>query len=268
MDLADVHQELVAEIRDGLGYVMEPAQMSELGDIFDTLSLQLEGLGLCHLFEFADQASLRDNFIRSGQSRRFFLRRSRLEKNDNDRHLALSRNRAFLDTIVAGALGLARDIALLSTETWNGSWEYEDDFCFFLLLHLIVKQPDPFPTTDARALVERFEAAVEGRKSPHLDVAKALTTRDAAAFAEALRALVGAEVREIEKALDSPAVQEGDVLYWPKSRASIEGLALLNVAALVGLPVVGQFPLCPPLARLPWEDHPVRDLFAEIERLG
>jgi hypothetical protein len=268
MDLAEVHEELVAEIRDGLGYVAEPAHMADLGDIFDTLSLQLEGLGLCHLFEFADQAAFRENMIRSGHSRRFFLRRSRSEKNEDDRHLALSRNRAFLDAVVGGSLVLARDIARLSTETWNPAWEYEDDFCFYLLLHTIAQQTGPFPRSESHGLLKRFEESVAGGESPHLDVARALVAKDPAAFADSLLGLLGDEAGQIENDRDSAAVHEGDVLFWPKSRVSIEGLALLNVADLLGISVQGEFPLCPSLARLPWNEEPVRDVFEEIEALG
>jgi len=88
MDLAEVHAELVEEIRDGLTYLAEPARMAELGDIFDALAVQLEGLALCHLFDRADLLQYRENLARVGHARRFFLRRSKSEKNDDDRHLA------------------------------------------------------------------------------------------------------------------------------------------------------------------------------------
>jgi hypothetical protein len=268
MDLAVVHAALITEIKDGLSYVLEPARMAELGDIFDTLSFQFEALGLCHLFEFADQDTFRENLMRSGHGRRYFLRRSHSEKNDADRHLALSGNPGFLDAVVAGALPLACDIARLSTPIWNGNWEYEDDFCFRLLLHQIALDPGAFPTPDAHALLARFEKSLEGGKSVHFDVAKALVAKDPAAFAGALGALVAAEAKKIAKDRVSAAVQEGDLVYWPRSRASIEGLALLNLTRLLNLPVEGEFPLCPPLARLPWKDQPADDLFEEIERLG
>jgi hypothetical protein len=268
MDLAEIHEELVEEVRNGLSYLAEPARMAELGDVFDTLALQLEGLAICHLFDRADEAQFRENMARAGQSRRFFLRRSKQEKNDDDRHLALSRTGAFLDALVAGILPLARDIALLSTEQWKREWEYEDDFCFFLLLHTIVKQPEAFPTPAAQLLLERFERALEGGKSAHLDVAKALAARDRHAFSEALGSLLVAEERKIDEDRDSAAVHERDILFWPKSRVSIEGLALLQIGDLLGMRIDDELPLCPKIARLPWTDQPVRDLFEEIERIG
>lgn len=267
MDLVQVHVELVHAIRDGMSYVAPPLKIAEMGGIFDELALQLEGLALCHLLENADQAAFAENLVRSGHSRRFFLRRSRLEKNLDDRHLALSGTRCFLDALIAGSLTLAREIATLSTETWNAAWEYEDDHCFYLFLHAIVKQPAPFPRPEMQSLLSRFERSLEGGKSPHLDVARALVARDRDAFKDALLSLLSAEAEQIAKGRKSAAVQERDILFWPKSRVSIEGLALLKIAELVGLPIEGDFPLCPQLARLPWSDQTYRDLFEEIERL-
>jgi len=143
MDLAEVQVELVHALADGMSYLAPPLRIAELGGIFDDLALQFEGLALCRLFENADQAAFAESMARSGQSRRFFLRRSRQESNLDDRHLALSRTRSILDALIAGALPLAREIAALSTETWNPTWEYEDDHCFYLLLHTIVKQHHP-----------------------------------------------------------------------------------------------------------------------------
>jgi len=268
VDLAEVHVELVHALRDGMSYLAPPLRIAEMGGIFDQLALQFEGLALCHLFENADQAAFAENMARSGQSRRFFLRRSQQEGNTDDRHLALSGTRCFLDALVGGSLALAREIALLSTETWNASWEYEDDHCFYLFLHAIVKQPDPFPTPELHALLARFERSLEGGKSPQLKVARALVRRDPEAFTDSLLSLLAGEAAQIEKGRQSAAVHERDVLFWPKSRVSIEGLALLKIAELVQLPSEGEFPLCPSLARLPWSDQTYRDLFEEIGRLA
>lgn len=267
MDLADVHRELVHEIRYGLGYLVDVPRIATLGDIFDTLILQFEGLGICHLFEFADEGRFRENLARAGMARRYYLRRSRSEQNVDDRFLALSRTRGVLDALAAGSLPIARDIAALSTDAWNGSWEYEDDFCFYRFIHLVVQAPDPFPSPEVLEILARFERSLEGGDSPHLDVAKALVTRDAAAFREALVALLDAEQEKIDQDRNSPAVLEHDVLYWPKSRVSIDGLALLKIAELLRVPVAGDLPLCPRPARLAFTGGPFRDLLEEIERL-
>lgn len=268
MNLSIVHEELVQELREGMNTIAHGDPAVELADVCETLSIQFEALGVCHLFEFADTVELRNNLVRSAHSRRCFLQRSKAEGNDRDRHLALGRSRAFLDAMVAGSLPLARDIADLSSEIWIPSWEYEDDFCFFLFLHQIVKQPDPFPTPETHAIMARFERSLEGADSTRYEVCKALTTRDPATFASALEALIEEEKARIEADRESPAVHEGDIVYWATSRISIEGLALLQFAALLGIRAERSFELCPPLARLPFTDQRFLDLFEEIARIG
>jgi len=249
-------------------YVGDGTPAAKLGGIYETLSVHFEALGICHLFEFANTDELRENLVRSGQGRRYFLQRSRLEGNDGDRHLALGRTRAFLDALVAGSLPLARDIADLSNEIWNPRWEYEDDFCFYLFLHRIVKQPDPFPTPETHALLERFERSLEGGESTRYEVCKALGARDAVAFADALDALIKEEQARIEVERESTAVHEGDIVFWATSRISIEGLALLQVAGLLGVRGEREFELCPSLARLPPTEQRFQDLFEEIATIG
>jgi hypothetical protein len=267
VDLAAVHEELVKEVRYGIQYVATPVRIAELGDVFDTLILQLEGLGICHLFEYADEGRFRENMARAGMARRYYLRRSVDERSLGDRHLAWSRTRAVLDALVAGAAPLAQDIARLSTAPWNPSSEYEDDRSFYALVHEILLRPDPFPSPAALAIVATHERALEGGKSPHFDVAQALVAKDGAALREALEKLVDAEEDRIEEDRSSPALDEGDILYWPKSRVSIDALAVLKLAEILRIPVAGDFALCPRPARLTWTAATFRDLFEEMDRL-
>jgi len=55
MDIASIRNELVKEIHYSLGYPVDASEVKSLGDIFDTLIEQFEGLGLRHLFEFGDK---------------------------------------------------------------------------------------------------------------------------------------------------------------------------------------------------------------------
>lgn len=268
MDLAHIHTELVDELREGMHYVAEAKSIATLADLFDAFALQFEALGLCHLLELADADELRECLVRSASSRRYFLRRSALEGNTDDRHLALGRTRSFLDAVAAGSLPVARDIARLSGDTWHEDWEYEDDFCFMLLLHRLVLEPDPLPMGVLQAILARFERALQGASSARYDIGKALVNRHPRAFAAALEALLADEQASLDAERDSSAVHEGDMLYWPRSQVSIEGLALLNMAELIGLQVPDALPLCPPMARLAWTNQSFVDLFEEIERIG
>lgn len=266
MDLARVHEELVSELHHGMLHVGK-APIAELGDLFDDLAGQFEALGLCHLLESADVDELRTNLVRSAHSRRYFLRRSHMEGNDRDRHLALSRTRSFLDAVVAGDLALARQIADASVEVWNPAWEYEDDHCFFLLLHRIAQHGGAFPSPDVPELMGRFERSLEGAKSARYDACRALVARDSESFREALSTLLEEEAARNDEERDSAAVHEGDLLYWPRSYVSVEGLTLLKLADLTGMRIKMDHPLCPELARLPWSAVDQEDLFEAIEQL-
>jgi hypothetical protein len=176
--------------------------------------------------------------------------------------LALSRTEALLDALVAGDLKLARSIAELSPSGWTRDWEYEDDFCFYAFLHQLLLQP---PSADFEQILARFAAALEGGLSTRLDVLTALFTKDASEFETALLALLEEEQTRVDDQRSS--VVDSKFLFWPRSFVSIEGLALLRTAELVGLSVVGDFVLCPSEARLAVSENNYRDFFAELDSL-
>jgi hypothetical protein len=89
--------------------------------------------------------------------------------------------------------------------------------------------------------------------------------RDGARFDEALRGFVEAEQEADDARRD--ALESYEFLFWPRSFVSVEGLALLQLAALRGIETAEVYPLCPAVARLAPTEHGYRDLFAEIERL-
>ncbi len=265
MDLATVHEELVDEIQYGLLHV-GTSTIAKMGYIFDELAEQFEALALCHLLRFADVEEYRRNLIRSGQARLYYLQRSQMEGSHKDRHLALGRTRSFLDTVVAGDLNLARQIADNSSDFWNFDWEYEDDFCYILFLHRIVQSYPQFPNADSAQILRRFEYSLADKHSNRLAVCKTLSTGDPASFTSALSLLLEDEYEAVEKAQDSAKVHEGDLAYWPSRFVSIEGLALLALAELVRMRVDDEFDRCPLIARLPWRESSEHNLFSELEQ--
>lgn len=265
MDIRDVHTELILEARFGFAAVTAERPIAERGGALEELSAYFQGLALCHLLENADIASFRENLVRSGHARRYFLRRSRVEGNDADRRLALSRTEAFLDAVAAADLPLAREIATLSVERWNPAWEYEDDFCYYRILHTLVLDPDAAREPALGALLTRFEAALEGGAAWRLALCEALVERDAARFDESLRGFIEAEQEAND--VRREALESYEFLFWPRSFVSVEGLALLQLATLRGIETTDAYPLCSAIARLAPAEHQYRDLFAEMERL-
>ncbi len=263
MDPRDVRELIVEDIHEKMFFLTAGYPMADTGDKFESLSELFQGLAICHLLVEANVDKFRENLVRSGHARRYFLRKSQEEGNNHDRHLALSRSEAFLDSVVAGDLGLARDIVRLSSEVWEKNWEYEDDFCFFLFLHTIVKNLDPFPALELRTILERFEQSLEGGFSTRLDVCKALVSQDEEEFANTLHVLLEEKQEQIDN--ERSSIMEDQFLFWPRSVVFVEGLALLKIAEIVGMQIDEEFPLCPQEARFPTVDKQYVDLFADLE---
>lgn len=265
MDLRDVREQVIPEIHEKMFFLTAGYPMADTGAVFEELSELFQALGICYLLTAADVDKFRENLVRSGHARRYFLRKSQEEGNDQDRHLAISRSEAFLDSVVAGDLNLARDIEHLSSEVWERDWEYEDDFCFFLFLHKLVKHPVPLSEGELRAILDRFERALEGGISSRLNVCKSLATHDEMAFTETLRVLL---VEEQEKFDDKrSSIMASRLPFWPRSFVSVEGLALLKIAGIVGMRIDTEFLLCPQEARIPVADNQYVDFFTDLERV-
>lgn len=265
MDLRDVRDRILPGIYDRVIMLIGGDPMTETGEEFEAVSELLQGLAICHLFVEGEAEKFRKNLLQSAYARRYFLRKSREQGNTRDRHLALSRGEGFLDAVAAGDLGLARDIARFSATVWEKDWEYEDDFCFFLFLHTVVQQPEPLRVNDLKGILGRFEQALEGGPSTRFPICRALLAKDQAEFADALRTHLEAVQEEIDK--KRPSVINSKFLFWPRSYVSVEGLALLKCAEIVGMPIADDFPLCPPEARLDTTPSAYPDLFADLERL-
>lgn len=267
MDLDEVHGELVFDLRELAALVATSASAVDLGDTFDELCDKFEALGLCHLLEFGDIDVYRMNLVRSAQARRYLLDRMRIEGTLSDRHLGLSRTRAIFSALAGGSLSVARQVVERSVEIFDPNWEYEDDHCYFLALHRFLQQA-PLPA----GLLARFEVVLEGAESPRLDILQALSLRDRESFVVGLKKLLEAEDEAIEAARDSAAVHEGDLLHWPNSFVSIEGLGLLQLAEWMGLDVAQsddtlELERLPGLARVPLDEVEFEDLLEQVALL-
>jgi hypothetical protein len=262
MDLAEVHERCVDEIRNHVGFLAGGFAIQDCGGVLEELARLFQGLGICHLLEMLDVDEFRQNLVRSGHARRYYLRASKAQDNVDAKYLALSRSEALLDVLAAGDLPLARSIAELSPSEWNRRWEYEDDFCFYLFLQRLIMDA---PSEELHHTLKRFETALDGGSSPRLSMMRALLARDRDAFEAALSALLVDEQNRIDS--ERGDIVDSQFLFWPRSFVSIEALALLRSAQLTGLSIEGDFPMCPPEARLSIEEHNYHDFFAELDAI-
>jgi hypothetical protein len=264
MSLTETREELVDSLQEGLSVLMNGFPIARVGYDLEQSAAWFQGLGICNLLLYADPDRFYENLVRSGHTRRYFLKKSREEGNSGDYQLAISRWDSFLDVMAAGYFPLARDIASLSVTHWTRAGEYEDDFLYRLFLHNFIGPPDPQRDLRLQDVLMRWSTWLSGEPSARLDCCAALAARDAAAFEKSFDDLVAQ--REAEVAAQSKMAIAADICFEPCSRIFVEGLALLRMAKAIGMTPRDEYPLCPAIARMPPTKPFPEDLYVEMER--
>jgi hypothetical protein len=207
---------------------------------------------ICNNFRRAAIASLlrtgggrlfRDRLQRGGAAYAYFLGRS--PDNTEER---VSESFPLLDAIGAGDFDTAATIARLSSHRWLKDQEYEEDFLFyeFLMQHVLLGAS----AAEALAMLDRWEACLEGTEDRRLDVCRAILSVDSEAFAEALPLYLEERQQSYE--------EQGDLLppeiRLTEQAVSIEGLAFIRIAQRKGIAVQAGYQQIPEPTR---SDRPV-----------
>jgi len=270
MNPKQIHTTLFEAAQEAVSILTVEYPILQIGEELENLSNYFQGLAIANLLMGADVEKFKLSLTSSGYARRYFLRRSVREGNADDPRLALGRTEAFFDALAANQIALSQDIVRQSGETWHSDWEYEDDFCYFLFLHRLVAGNSSNEKGELRAILARFESALEGGSSSRLDVCGALLARDGEAFGAALSELMQQRREEL---LERRELMQQDeplsCVIWARSFVSIEGYALMRIAELLGMPAIdrdSELPLCPQLGRI--QDPPTvyEDIFEGIDR--
>jgi hypothetical protein len=264
MGLADTREELIDSLQSGLSVLMNAFPIVRVGLDLEEGAGWFQALGICNLLLFADPDRFYENLVRSGHTRRYFLRKSLDEGNTDDYQLAISRWDSFLDSVAAGHFQLARDIVALSVAHWVSTGEYEDDYLYRYFLHHFILPPDPARDARLKEALSRWTAWLSGAASSRLECCAALLARDAAAFGKSFDELVAARQTEVSK--QSKMAIAADICFEPRSQIFVEGLALLRMAKAIGLTLRSDYPLCPAIARTARSKPFPEDIYPEIER--
>jgi hypothetical protein len=265
MDLTYAQAVLVDDIRTRMSHLINLVPIRRKAENLRDLTRLFQALAICKLLVDADLGSFRENLTRSGQARRHYLLKSREESNLDDRFLGLSRVQSIFDVVVAGQMELATDLASLSIDEWHPSWEYEDDFCYYLFVHRLILDARFVGGPDAAALVVRLEKVVDGQPSARLRLCQALNARQSTAFRTAFEAFLD-EHRSTTDAKRSRITEyTAEAAFWPISFVSIEGLAWLRFAELFGIAPPDHFGFCPAEARDVPGSRTVPDLFESLD---
>jgi hypothetical protein len=266
MDPRDLKNLLVPEIKERILTVASGYPISELGETLEELSAFLQALALANLLAGMNEAEFRDNLIRSGHARRYFLRRSLAEQSTSDRHLAVSRTDAQFDCLVGGSMNVAMEIAERSIGSWRGDWEYEDDFWYRKFMDALLLERWGNRNTAAAQILPRLADAIGDTAEPRYRVSRALLERDERGFNEAVFSLLDRHRTRAEQRRPGIVSSElPDALFWLTSFVSIEGLALARLAEISGIAADDDLPLCPDVGRLPMTSIEPPDLFVEVD---
>lgn len=270
MDPRDLQNLLIPEIKERILIVASGYPINELGQVLEDLSEYLQSLGISHLLAQGDVTEFRDNLIRSGHARRYYLRRSAEENNENDRHLALSRTESFFDCLASGDLFLTKEIVDLSPKRWHANGEYEDDFRYrkFLESQFLGTWAGEQDISDRKKSLGDFEGSLDGPDAdPRFTVCAALVDRNQQEFNVALFEFMEQKKDQFDEKRDTIITTEfPDSLFWLRNSVSTEGLALIRLGNLTGITVEEHIPLCPEFGRLPVESKEIADLFKEVDR--
>lgn len=155
--------------------------------------------------------------------------------------------RPFLDAVAAGDLACAVDMARASRTTWNPAEELEDDFLYLsALMSLVPDRPD---AEAAQAAISRYAVLAASDEEPDMRLltCRALVKRDATAFDEGLSAFMRQEKARYRRLASKQAIPEEEAAT--EGSVSAEGLALVRIAARLGMEVSADYPMVPSLAR-------------------
>ncbi|MFL5356871.1 hypothetical protein [Archangium sp.] len=206
-------------------------------------------LALCALLVDARPDRFSAHLCHSAHARLHFLQLVAGGHGAEPRFLCATQEFPFIDALVAGQPDLAVGIARQAARRHDPDFEYEDDFLLHHFLHQFLLTERGSGSADLPALLERWEAVLEGGSDTYLDACRALLHRRAHAFDEALQATVDARLLRFQKLPrdsgpnDEQRKTEGAVFMM--------GLALLRLAELRGMDTRREYPTLPSLARVP-----------------
>jgi hypothetical protein len=243
--LAEVSEELVTLLNfhiAGATRATEPLQ--QLADA-DAAGTYYQAVGICELLLDAEVDAFFHHLIRGAQCRRWLLERSQSLEAPPLKLLKASNTRGLHAALAARQWGLARDIARLSRTSCAEDTEYEDDFHAAHFLHRYLLEA---PREELQAILDRFEAVLEGASSPRFELCRHLLARSQRGCDEAFAELLEERAAKLRK-MKRESAYASDALFLPLSSIFVEGLAWLSLMEQAGLRTEAEYPSCPSLAR-------------------
>ncbi|HEX5748290.1 MAG TPA: Imm49 family immunity protein [Archangium sp.] len=236
---------------DGLARTAaQQRQASAIGKVYYDLARHHRAFGICVLLTDVNVDGFFHGLIQSALTWKFFLERCQLEGVSDSSYRRVSLSAPFLDAVAAGQWKLAKQIAALSADAWRQGEEYEDDFAYARFLHRLLDF-EQAERAVAQHLLDQFERALEGGSDVRLELARALLDKNQDAFESAFEGLLDDHEHKMKRIADPQrdSVLAREYTFEPNRHIMVEGLAILQVAEVLGLKLESEYKFCPGFVR-------------------
>jgi hypothetical protein len=247
--LETVRDDSLFGLEEAVRAIQRHDALEQSGQAYVVASTCHRRLAMCALLVDARPERFAAHLCHSANARLHFLQLVAGGHGAEPRFLCATQEFPFADALVAGQPDLALGIARLAARKPDPSFEYEDDFLLHHFLHQLLLTIRGAGTADLPALLERWEAVLEGGSDTYLDACRALLHRQAHAFDDALQATVDARLLKFQKLPRDSG--PNDELRKTEGALFMNGLAMLRLAELQGMDTRREFPSLPSLARVP-----------------
>jgi len=218
----------------------------------------------------ANMQSFKEALTKAGLARKYYLTRARDEGGVESRRRATRYGSAALSCLAANSRSIAYEIAKLSTESWLPKAEYEDDYCFFRFVNLMIRKLAGESIDDEIQIVlDRFgEVLAEGGPPGRYEICLALHDLNRDEFVSALNNRIEELIVENDRMRETLIEPGLDLfLFWPSSFVSIEIIAMIRLAAWNSMSAETEFALCPSVIIEDTDKISVEDPFVELDRI-
>jgi hypothetical protein len=265
MNLKSVSNLMKEDIGDTMALLLAGNPVASISRKVNRLSSRFECLGICYLLTHGDRYKYQENLVRSAHARIFLNQSLNSDNQGTDRHLGLSRSEAIFSALAAGQIKLAQQIVDTSYPHWHRAWEYEDDHCYYLLIHALVSWLSGHGGTDYDPILMRWQTALEGGASTRLDICRALVEQDKDAFLDALLAFIDEHKQWCN--VKRLTVVSDNADFWPRQCVSVEALGLLNIAHWLNIAPTTEIECCPASGLCAFQERTFDNLFDELQAL-
>lgn len=263
MDLQAVSQHLKEEIGATMALLVAGYSVAQISRQVNLLSRQFQALGICYLLNDADRHRYQENLARSAQARVFLNQSLYQQGQGSDRHLGLSRSEGIFSALAAGQMPLALAIIDSAYPNWHRGWEYEDDHCYYQVIHTLAAWLAGKGNGDCSAALARWAQVIDGEDAPRLAICQALVDRNAEDFLEGLLAMIDTHKAWCDEQRLTIASDQAD--FWPRQFVSVEALGLLNLATWLEIAPQDTVALCPREGLCPFQERHFDNFFDELK---